>query len=94
MNKVGGRKNLGYGRQSARAGKQALRDGYGSSHYAAHAERWVLDKITGQFRADHHDRIVTVVELARHFRVRFREASLFSARQTFQRQSNPSHQQH
>jgi hypothetical protein len=43
VNKVGGNRNYGYGKQLAWAGKQALLDRYGSGHYAtraAHAERW------------------------------------------------------
>lgn len=43
MNKVGGNRNYGYGKQLAWAGKQALLDRYGGGHYAtraAHAERW------------------------------------------------------
>jgi hypothetical protein len=43
MNKVGGRRNFGYGKQMEWAGKQALRDRYGNGHYgtaASHAERW------------------------------------------------------
>jgi len=43
MNKVGGHRNFGYGKQMEWAGKQALRDRYGDGHYgtvAGHAERW------------------------------------------------------
>ena len=43
MNKVGGHRNFGYGKQMEWAGKQALRDRYGNGHYgtaASHAERW------------------------------------------------------
>lgn len=43
MGKVGAKRNFGYGRQLAWAGKQALLERYGSGHYAtraAHAERW------------------------------------------------------
>jgi len=43
MNKAGGRRNFGYGKQMAWAGKQALRDQYGNGHYGTvtgHAERW------------------------------------------------------
>ena len=43
MNKVGGHRNFGYGKQMAWGGKQALRDRYGNGHYgtaAGHAERW------------------------------------------------------
>lgn len=43
MNKVGGHRNFGYGKQMEWAGRQALRDRYGNGHYgtvAGHAERW------------------------------------------------------
>ncbi len=43
MNKVGSRKNYGYGKQLAWAGKQALIDRYGNGHYATratHGHRW------------------------------------------------------
>jgi hypothetical protein len=43
MGNIGGKRNYGYGKQLAWAGQQALRDRYGSGHYAtraAHAERW------------------------------------------------------
>jgi hypothetical protein len=43
MNKVGGHRNFGYGKQMEWAGKQALRDRYGNGHYgtaASHTERW------------------------------------------------------
>lgn len=43
MGNIGGRRNYGYGKQLAWAGQQALRDRYGSGHYAtqaAHGERW------------------------------------------------------
>lgn len=43
MNKVGGHRNFGYGKQMGWAGKQALRDRYGNGHYGtaiSHAERW------------------------------------------------------
>ncbi|MEX2125958.1 MAG: integrase domain-containing protein [Woeseia sp.] len=43
MNKVGGRRNFGYGKQMEWAGKQALRNHYGAGRYAtvaAHADRW------------------------------------------------------
>jgi len=43
MNKTAGRRNFGYGKQMAWAGKQALRDRYGNGRYgtvAGHAERW------------------------------------------------------
>lgn len=172
MSKVGGKRNFGYGKQLAWAGKQALVDRYGCGHYAtraAHAERWArfaafakehgvsdarridpavirayanhlkfdvdrqrmkvayaqnllstvnvvletmrgdravriapsrcvgrrsrvrtdpppinhktLHEITDQLRAEHHARLATVAELARHLGLRFREASLFNARE-------------
>jgi site-specific recombinase XerC len=43
MNKVGGRRNFGYGKKMEWAGKQAIRNRYGGGHYAtvaAHAGRW------------------------------------------------------
>jgi len=43
MQKAGGHRNFGYGKQMAWAGKQALRDRYGNGHYGTvtgHAERW------------------------------------------------------
>jgi hypothetical protein len=43
MNKVGGHRNFGYGKQMEWAGRQALRDRCGNGHYgtvAGHAERW------------------------------------------------------
>ncbi|MDH3374814.1 MAG: integrase domain-containing protein [Gammaproteobacteria bacterium] len=43
MNKAGGHRNFGYGKQMEWAGKQALRDRYGNGHYgtvAGHSERW------------------------------------------------------
>lgn len=43
MGNVGGKKNFGFGRQLAWAGKRVLLDRYGSGHFAtrtAHAERW------------------------------------------------------
>ncbi|MCH9693248.1 MAG: integrase domain-containing protein [Gammaproteobacteria bacterium] len=43
MNKAGGDRNFGYGKQMPWAGKQALKDQYGNGHYgtvAGHAERW------------------------------------------------------
>jgi len=43
MSKTSGRRNFGYGKQMAWAGKQALRDQYGNGHYGTvtgHAERW------------------------------------------------------
>lgn len=43
MGKVGGRRNFGYGKSLAWAGKNALKDRYGQGHYAtqaAHAARW------------------------------------------------------
>jgi hypothetical protein len=43
MNKVGGHRNFGYGKQMEWAGRQALSDRYGNGHYgtvAGHAERW------------------------------------------------------
>lgn len=43
MSKVGGGRNYGYGKALAWAGKNALKDRYGSGHYgtvAAHMERW------------------------------------------------------
>jgi len=43
MSKVGGRRNFGYGKTLAWAGKNALTDRYGQGHYAtraAHAARW------------------------------------------------------
>lgn len=43
MNKMEGRRNFGYGKQMAWAGKQALRDRYGNGRYgtvAGHSERW------------------------------------------------------
>jgi len=43
MSKVGGRRNYGYGKTLAWAGKNALRDRYGEGHFgtrAAHAARW------------------------------------------------------
>lgn len=48
------------------------------------ADRETLETITGQLRANNHDRIATVAELARHFGLRFREASLFNAREALQ----------
>lgn len=43
MNRVGGHRNFGYGKQMDWAGRQALSDRYGNGHYgtvAGHAERW------------------------------------------------------
>ena len=43
MDKVGGNRNYGYGKQLAWAGKNALADHYGEGHYstrASHTERW------------------------------------------------------
>lgn len=43
MNKVGGKRNYGYGKQLAWAGKNALADHYGHGKFstrASHAERW------------------------------------------------------
>jgi hypothetical protein len=43
MSKVGGRRNFGYGKSLAWAGKNALKGRYGEGHYAtraAHAARW------------------------------------------------------
>ena len=43
MDKVGGNRNYGYGKQLAWAGKNALSDYYGEGHFstrASHAERW------------------------------------------------------
>jgi hypothetical protein len=43
MSKVGGRRNFGYGKTLAWAGKNALRDRYGEGHFAsqaAHVARW------------------------------------------------------
>jgi Integrase len=43
MTKVGGRRNYGYGKTLAWAGKSAIRDRYGEGHFAtraAHAARW------------------------------------------------------
>ena len=43
MSKVGGRRNFGYGKQMAWAGKQAIRDKFGDGHYgtvAGHTQRW------------------------------------------------------
>lgn len=43
MSNTSGRRNFGYGKQMAWAGKQALRDQYGNGHYGTtkgHAERW------------------------------------------------------
>jgi len=43
MGKTGGRRNFGYGKQMAWAGKNALANRYGEGRYAtraAHAERW------------------------------------------------------
>ena len=43
MSKVGGRRNYGYGKTLAWAGKNALKDRYGQGHFAtqaAHAARW------------------------------------------------------
>ena len=43
MPKIGGRRNFGYGKQMAWAGRQALLDRYGQGHHAtvaAHAARW------------------------------------------------------
>ncbi|NNL47699.1 MAG: integrase [Acidimicrobiia bacterium] len=43
MSKIGGHRNFGYGKRMAWAGKQALRDRYGTGRYAtvaAHTERW------------------------------------------------------
>ncbi len=43
MNKVGGHRNYGYGKRMGWAGKNALKDRYGSGHYAtraAHEARW------------------------------------------------------
>ena len=43
MNKVGGHRNFGYGKQMAWAGKQALKDRNGNGRYGttnSHAERW------------------------------------------------------
>ena len=43
MGKIGGRRNFGYGKQMAWAGKHALADRYGGGRYAtcaAHTERW------------------------------------------------------
>ena len=43
MDKVGGNRNYGYGKQLAWAGKNALADYYGRGHFstrAAHTERW------------------------------------------------------
>ncbi len=43
MSKISGRRNFGYGKQMAWAGKQALKDQYGNGHYGTvtgHADRW------------------------------------------------------
>lgn len=43
MNKVGGNRNYGYGKQLAWAGKNALADRYGEGHFstrASHEQRW------------------------------------------------------
>jgi len=53
MSKVGGRRNFGYGKTLAWAGKNALADRYGQGHYAtraAHAARWrqFSDYVKGQ----------------------------------------------
>lgn len=43
MDKVGGKRNYGYGKQLAWAGKNALADRYGEGHFstrASHTERW------------------------------------------------------
>ena len=43
MNKIGGNRNYGYGKQLAWAGKNALADRYGQGHHSSrgsHAQRW------------------------------------------------------
>lgn len=64
MGNIGGKRNYGYGKQLAWAGKQALLDRYGRGHYAtrkAHAERWMQFakhvKEKGIHDARHIDRI-------------------------------------
>jgi hypothetical protein len=152
MMKMTGRRNFGYGKQMAWAGKQALRDCYGNGRYgtvAGHTERWrqfvawcrsergirdarrvdrstveaygrcLADKVNAksmsvsyaqkpaavvgkrnhvrveppagldrqavrqcadQLRQNGHERIASVVELARELGLRLREASMLDAR--------------